>query len=157
MFFVSARNEVDNQLHTAIVKQLIDDWTVITAIGYSGGGQFDEFCGAFKWDDETMDFFGYFSKLYHDPDLWENHFSNGNTIEGEYPISNSIKETINNSSNFIWSGLIQYDSDSNIRVIRDQHLVQLTKNLSAQSSDWDADIVDWVSNKIWGLNFRFDW
>lgn len=157
MFFISARNEVDNQLHTAIVKQLIDDWIVITAIGYSGGGQFDEFCGAFKWDNETYDYIGYFSRLYHDPDFWENYFSNGITTEGEYPISDSIKEAINTNSKFLWSRLIQFDCDTNNRVIRDEQLVKLKLDLSTQSSDWDADIVDWVSNKIWGLNFRFDW
>ena len=41
-----------NKLHTAVLKQIHDNQVFIVAVGYGGGGVFEEFCGKFHWSDE---------------------------------------------------------------------------------------------------------
>ena len=54
------RSSISNSLHTVIVKKTINNYVYISAIGYGGGGVFEEFCGKFIYDDDKEGFIGLF-------------------------------------------------------------------------------------------------
>jgi hypothetical protein len=144
-------------LHTIILKTIIQDITYITDLGYSGAGVFDEFCGKFHWDSKNHSFDGPFSRLFHDPDLWEYSQINGVSAETLIPINDFDKSIINSHLEVIWDHLIQVTEDGEDKLIRSHLIDEFKENDYIQSPDWDPDVVDWVSNHIWGLNYRFDW
>lgn len=129
------RSSISNSLHTVIVKKTINNYVYISAIGYGGGGVFEEFCGKFIYDDDKEGFIGLFS-LYHDPEEWEK-----NSFESE--IINEPFELIS-------------DEDSETRIIRENYINKMTDEIT-NSDDWDTDVVDLVSNSFWWLTLSFDW
>ena len=57
----------------------------------------------------------------------------------------------------MWDELIYRNEKDNVALIRSALVDMLNSDQNIMSSDWDADVVDWVSNELWGLNYRFDW
>jgi len=139
MYYIRKLDEnmssISNSLHTVIVKKTINNYVYISAIGYGGGGVFEEFCGKFIYDDDKEGFIGLFS-LYHDPEEWEK-----NSFESE--IINEPFELIS-------------DEDSETRIIRENYINKMTDEIT-NSDDWDTDVVDLVSNSFWWLTLSFDW
>jgi hypothetical protein len=156
MFFIVAHDETNNGLHSVIVKELVGPNVYISGIGYSGGGSYDEFCGKFQWDPESDGYMGLFSKYYHDPDCWDFQIESSEVIECETKIDQSDRLVIEKMKDQIWTELIYIDQDGN-RSFCDSFLTKLNSENTFYSADWDPDVVDWVSNHIWGLNYRFDW
>ncbi len=157
MYFIVRQRGNLRLLHTIILKTIIQDITYITDLGYSGAGVFDEFCGKFHWDSKNHSFDGPFSRLFHDPDLWEYSQINGVSAETLIPINDFDKSIINSHLEVIWDHLIQVTEDGEDKLIRSHLIDEFKENDYIQSPDWDPDVVDWVSNHIWGLNYRFDW
>ncbi len=157
MYFIVRHSPKTTILHTVIVKTTIEEVTYITAIGYSGAGVFDEFCGKFHWDAKSHSFSGQFSRLFHDPDLWEYSNSSETTVDSVVLLNDFDKSIIRSHTQVIWEQLIQVSDDSEDRLIRNHLLDEFKTNDYVESADWDPDVVDWVSNHIWGLNYRFDW
>ena len=73
------------------------------------------------------------------------------------PINDFDKSIINSHLEVIWDHLIQVTEDGEDKLIRNHLLDEFKTNDYVESADWDPDVVDWVSNHIWGLNYRFDW
>lgn len=157
LYFVSSIEGDRDRLHTAVLKEITGPWTYILAVGYSGGGAFDEFCGKFKWDSETDGFIGLFSNMYHDPDQWDHQYHYGETLESEIQIDESDRTAIQRMVAQLWDELIYMNETEDIRLIRPQLLERINTYQCIISAEWDADVVDWVSNELWGLNYRFDW
>lgn len=157
MYFVLSVEVECKRLHTAVVKEIAGPWTYIMAIGYSGGGNFDEFCGKFQWNSEADGFIGKFSNLYHDPDYWSQQIKGGKIEESEIPIDESDRLVIQKMVAQMWDELIYRNEKDNVALIRSALVDMLNSDQNIMSSDWDADVVDWVSNELWGLNYRFDW
>jgi hypothetical protein len=157
VYFIVRHSPKTTILHTVIVKTTIEEVTYITAIGYSGAGVFDEFCGKFHWDAKSHSFSGQFSRLFHDPDLWEYSNSSETTVDSVVLLNDFDKSIIRSHTQVIWEQLIQVSDDSEDRLIRNHLLDEFKTNDYVESADWDPDVVDWVSNHIWGLNYRFDW
>ena len=157
MYFIVRHSPKTTNLHTVVVKTTIEEVTYITAIGYSGADEIDEFCGKFHWDGKHHSFTGLFSRLYHDPDSWEHSHSNESTVDSVIPLNDFDKTVINSHIDVIWEQLIQVTEDGEDKLIRSHLLDEFKENDYIQSFDWDPDVVDWVSNHIWGLNYRFDW
>ena len=157
MYFIVRQRGNSRLLNTIVLKTIIQDVTYITALGYSGAGVFDEFCGKFHWDRKHNSFTGLFSRLYHDPDSWEHSHSNETTVNSVIPLNDFDKTIINSHIDVIWEQLIQVTEDVEDKLIRSHLLDEFKENDYIQSFDWDPDVVDWVSNHIWGLNYRFDW
>lgn len=158
-------NYIDNpeRLHTIINKLEINGWTYISAIGYGGGGVFEEFCGKFKWSDEKEATIGCFS-LYHDPDEWENEVDEDEVANDIcVPIEEEDRLIIQAMVSSIWDEYISYDEENEVRLINNNYVNKLMEQSGEMSQgyywsdDWDLDTVDWVSNKFWGLSLSFDW
>jgi hypothetical protein len=157
VYFIVRQRGNSRLLHTIILKTIIQDVTYITALGYSGAGVFDEFCGKFHWDSKNHSFDGPFSRLFHDPDLWEYSHTNGTLVESLDSLNDFDKSIVSSHVDIIWEKLIERSEDGEDRLIRSHLFNDFGENDYLQSSDWDPDVVDWVSNHIWGLNYRFDW
>jgi hypothetical protein len=157
VYFIVRQRGNSRLLHTIILKTIIQDVTYITALGYSGAGVFDEFRGKFHWDSKNHSFDGPFSRLFHDPDLWEYSQINGVTAATLIPINDFDKSILNSHLEVIWDQLIQVTEDGEDKLIRSHLIDEFKENDYIQSPNWDPDVVDWVSNHIWGLNYRFDW
>jgi hypothetical protein len=156
MFFLVAHANTNNRLHSIIVKEHYGPIVYISGIGYSGGGCYDEFCGKFQWDFESDEYLGLYSKNYHDPDYWDSQLERSIVIECEIKIDQSDRLIIEKMKDQIWTELIYSDEDGN-RNFYDSFLSKLNSENTFNSADWDSNTVDWVSNHIWGLNYRFDW
>jgi hypothetical protein len=95
---------------------------------------------------------------FHNPDEWECEVQGDKIINDPWIIiEDADKIIINSMSETIWADFIKYDEDEETRFINKNVLKQLSVNGTYLSDDWDADIVDWVSNKFWGLSLTFDW
>jgi len=160
-------NYIDNpeRLHTIINKLEVNGWTYISAIGYGGGGEFEEFCGKFKWSEEKEAIIGLFS-VYHDPDEWEKEVVEdeaANDLSMPISIEEVDKSIIQSMVNTIWDEYISYDEENEIRLVSNNYVDKLMEESGEKpqgyywSDDWDPDVVDWVSNNFWGLFTRFDW
>ena len=146
-----------NALHTIIKKKEENGWVYIVAIGYGGGGVFEEFCGKFKFCNQEEQYIGTFSR-FHDPDEWECEVNEEEIIDKPWSeIDKSDKLIIHNMSKTIWDDFIYYDEDEEIRLINDNILEKLSDDGVYLSDDWDVEFVDWVSNTFWGLSLTFDW
>jgi|TARA_B110000211_G_C14028161_1_gene530821 hypothetical protein len=157
MIYLHNFTNQNEKLHTIINKEEIKEWTYIIAIGYGGGGVFEEFCGKFKYCDKAENNIGMFSR-FHNPDEWECEVQGDKIINDPWIIiEDADKIIINSMSETIWADFIKYDEDEETRFINKNVLKQLSVNGTYLSDDWDADIVDWVSNKFWGLSLTFDW
>jgi len=157
MYYICAFDAHSRALHSVVVKEQIQNWTYIVAIGYSGGGNFDEFCGKFQWDRNSDGFIGQYSTMFHDPDQWDRRYQYGETEESEIQIDESDRTVIQKLVSQIWNELIHINESDNVRLIRGAIFDKLNTDHNTMSSNWDADVVDWVSNELWGLNYRFDW
>ena len=149
-------SSISNSLHTVIVKKTINNYVYISAIGYGGGGVFEEFCGKFIYDDDKEGFIGLFS-LYHDPEEWEKNSFESEIINEPFElISDGDKAIINQITDEIWNEYLIYDEDSETRIIRENYINKMTDEIT-NSDDWDTDVVDLVSNSFWWLTLSFDW
>ena len=157
MYFICALDADNQALHTVVLKEQLQNWTYIVAIGYSGGGSFDEFCGKFQWDRFSDSFIGHYSSLYHDPDQWDMYYHGGETEVSEVQINEWDRSVIQWMVAQLWDELIYMNESDDIRLIRPQLFELLNTDLCILSAGWDVDVVDWVSNELWGLNYRFDW
>ena len=160
MYYIRKLDEnmssISNSLHTVIVKKTINNYVYISAIGYGGGGVFEEFCGKFIYDDDKEGFIGLFS-LYHDPEEWEKNSFESEIINEPFElISDGDKAIINQMTDEIWNEYLIYDEDSETRIIRENYIIKMTDEI-VNSDDWDTDVVDLVSNSFWWLTLSFDW
>ena len=160
MYYIRKLDEnmssISNSLHTVIVKKTIKNYVYISAIGYGGGGVFEEFCGKFIYDDDKEGFIGLFS-LYHDPEEWEKNSFESEIINEPFElISDGDKAIINQMTDEIWNEYLIYDEDSETRIIRENYINKMTDEIT-NSDDWDTDVVDLVSNSFWWLTLSFDW
>lgn len=152
MIFI--RSITNNKLNTFIITEKHGDSTFICAIGYAGGGTFEEFCGKFHWDDEANGIIGYCSDV-HDPDTWEKKICEEETIDNENRlIEPSDRQIIDNMVKKIWAEYLTYDEASETRLIRDKYV---SRTKVYKSKDWFPDVVDLVSNYHWGLWEKFDY
>lgn len=146
-----------NALHTIINKKEENGWVYIVAIGYGGGGVFEEFCGKFKFCNQEEQYVGTFSR-FHDPDEWECEVNEDEIIDEPWSeIEKSDKLIIHDMCKTIWDDFIYYDEDEEIRLINDNILEKISDDGVYLSNDWDVEFVDWVSNTFWGLSLTFDW
>ena len=160
MYYIRKLDEnmssISNSLHTVIVKKTINNYVYISAIGYGGGGVFEEFCGKFIYDDDKEGFIGLFS-LYHDPEEWEKNSFESEIINEPFElISDGDKAIINQMTDEIWNEYLIYDEHSETRIIRENYIIKMTDEI-VNSDDWDTDVVDLVSNSFWWLTLSFDW
>jgi hypothetical protein len=150
------RTSEKNILHTIILKEQHDEFTYICAIGYGGGGVFEEFCGKFYWDDNDEGLRG-FCASYHDPDEWEKEvFENEVLNEDIVLIKNDERQIIRQMVEKIWNEYLLYDENTDTRLVRDTYLPKSKQDLYL-SDNWDAETVDFVSNNHWGLLLQFDY
>lgn len=163
MLYISNYPGNPERLHTIVNKLEINGWCYISAIGYGGGGVFEEFCGKFKWPEESSTQIGYFS-IYHDPDEWEKEVVEDEIVNELFmPIEKEDKLIIQSMVNTIWEEYISYDEENEVRLINNNYIDKLMEEGGEMpqghywSDDWDPDTVDWVSNKFWGLSLTFDW
>jgi hypothetical protein len=56
----------------------------------------------------------------------------------------------------LYNQFISYNEEKDVFLIKDA-LVGVFVGDTAFSDDWDSEIVDFVSNKFWGLSMTFDW
>lgn len=157
MFYISKFSQPESdQMHSIVIKKVVDTVTYVSAIGYGGGGVFEEFCGKFYWDDAQEGLVGLFSN-FHDPDEWENKSFEHNIIDEPYELINPTdKNIINEMTEEIWGKYLNYNEEEDIRYIRQEYLGQMEDDYLF-SSDWDIDIVNLISNNFWGLSLTFDW
>ena len=143
-----------NKLHTAVLKRVHDNQVFIVAMGYGGGGVFEEFCGKFHWSDEKDGMAGVYA-LFHDPDEWENEVFESEVTDHFSAIEKSDKSVIEEMVQDLWDKYVHYDEESDTRLLRDPFAKAQEGYLA--SEDWDEDVVGWVSNNFWGLSLSFDW
>ena len=147
------RSITNNKLNTFIITEKHNDCTYICAIGYAGGGTFEEFCGKFYWDDAADGIVGYCSVV-HDPDGWERKICKQEILDNtSRPIEDADKGIIDNLVKQIWEEYLIYDSASETRLICDKYI---PKSKIYKSKDWFPDVVDLISNYHWGLWEKFD-
>ena len=145
-----------NRLHSIVTKKVVGETTYVSAIGYGGGGVFEEFCGKFYWDEAEEGLVGLFSS-FHDPDEWENRSFEYDIIDEPFElISENDKKIINQMTEEIWDKYLKYDEESGVRYIRHDFLEKMEGDYLF-SKDWDIDVVDLISNNFWGLSLTFDW
>ncbi len=139
MYYIKQRSE--KELHTIILKSVVNEVSYIIAIGYGGGGVFEEFCGNF----------------YHQPDEWENQSLELKIIDEPYePILDNDREIIDQMLFDLYDQFISYNEESEAYTLNDA-CFGIFEGDTAFSDDWDPEIVDFVSNKFWGLSMTFDW
>ena len=143
-----------NKLHSAVLKRVHEDFVFIVAVGYGGGGVFEEFCGKFHWSDEKDGMVGVFAP-FHDPDEWEMEAIEGDVIDKPSAIEKSDKAVIQEMVRDLWGTYVRYDEETDIRFLADAFAEAQEGYLA--SEDWDEDVVGWVSNDLWGLSLSFDW
>ncbi|MEY3965289.1 MAG: hypothetical protein RL263_458 [Bacteroidota bacterium] len=154
MYYIKQRSE--KELHTIILKSVSEETTYIIAIGYGGGGVFEEFCGKFYYDEKQDGVVGYFS-FYHQPDEWENQSSELEIIDMPYePILDNDREILDQMLFDLYDQFIAYNEESEVYTLNDA-CFGIFEGDTAFSDDWDPEIVDFVSNKFWGLSMTFDW
>lgn len=152
MIFI--RSIFSNKLKTLILVEKVTSCTFICAIGYGGGSVFEEFCGKFYWDDEANGILGFCADV-HDPDEWEKSIRGDELVDNVIrPIENSDKQVIKGMVKQIWSKYINYDENTETRLIRNEYVSETNVY---KSEDWFPDIVDLVSNYHWGLWEKFDY
>lgn len=152
-FYLAGTGE-GNKLHTAVLKQVHDNQVFIIAVGYGGGGVFEEFCGKFHWSDEKDGMVGVYA-LFHDPDEWENEVFESEVIDHFSSIEKFDKSVIEEMVKDLWNKYIEYDEDSDTRLLRNSFADAQEGYIA--SEDWDEDVVGWVSYNFWGLSLSFDW
>ncbi len=154
MYYIRQRSE--KELHTIILKSVVNEVTYIIAIGYGGGGVFEEFCGKFFYDEKQDGVVGYFS-FYHQPDEWENQSLELKIIDEPYePILDNDREILDQMLLDLYDQFISYNEESEVYTLNDA-CFGIFEGDTAFSDDWDPEIVDFVSNKFWGLSMTFDW
>jgi len=154
MYYLKQKSE--KELHTIILKSVFEETTYIIAIGYGGGGVFEEFCGKFFYDEKQDGIEGYFS-FYHQPGEWENHSFELEIIDEPYePILDEDRKMLDQMLFDLYNQFISYNEEKDVFLIKDA-LVGVFVGDTAFSDDWDSEIVDFVSNKFWGLSMTFDW
>lgn len=153
MYYLSGKGA--GKLHSVVLKQVHNDCVFIVAVGYGGGGVFEEFCGKFKWSDDKEGMVGLFS-AFHDPDEWETEVFESDVVS--HPgslIEKADKDIVQGMVQDLWEKYVRYDEATDTRLLRDAFL-SADGGYSA-SEDWDEDVVAWVSNHFWGLTLTFDW
>lgn len=157
MYYISKiSTSQTNELHSIILKKIVGDVSFISAIGYGGGGVFEEFCVKFYWDEDEEGLIGWFSS-FHDPDEWEKKSIETDITEEPFTMINEEDKTIiNQMTEEIWNEYLLYDEDKDTRLIREKYVKKL-KNDFTHSADWDDDIIGLISNHFWGLTISFDW
>jgi hypothetical protein len=157
MYYISKISTSEtNQLHSIILKKVINETTYVSAIGYGGGGVFEEFCGKFHWDEEKDGLAGCFSN-FHDPDEWEKKSFELEIIDEPFELINEEdKKIISQITEEIWNEYLTYDEEADTRLIRKKYSDEI-ENDYTYSDDWDDDVVGFISNNFWGLSISFDW
>ena len=146
----------ENKLHTAIVKKVINEITYIVAIGYGGGGVFEEFCGKFWYRQEDEMVEGLFS-CYHNPDEWEKRTLELDILEEPYMMIDHLeKAIIQGLVDELWETYIFYNEESDEYLISNKMINNFEEGVNV-SADWDDQIVDFVSCNFWGLSLSFAW
>ena len=132
-----------NALHTIINKKEVGGWVYIVAIGYGGGGVFEEFCGKFKFCDQEEQYVGTFSR-FHDPDEWECEVNEDEIINEPWSeIEKADKLIIHSMSETIWNDFIYYDEDQEIRLINDNTIeIDLGLNSTNDIEEGEFDFDD---------------
>jgi hypothetical protein len=154
MYYI--HRQKDNLFHTLILKRIIDNYTYIIAIGYGGGGTYEEFCGKFKLNDENDKLEGLFSQ-FHNPDEWEKKSIELDVIdEPNNSINNEDKIIIEEMADEIWNDFLILEEESGNIFIRNEYLCQMKDNYLI-SEGWDDEVVAFVSNNFWGLSLTFEW
>lgn len=154
MFYITTAEK--NLLHTIILKEQHDEFTYICAIGYGGGGVFEEFCGKFYWDDDLEGMKG-FCAYYHDPDEWEKEvFENEVLNEESILIEKADRLIVREMVEKIWNEYLLYDEDTDTRLVREKYLPKPNQDVYL-SDDWDPETVDLISTYHWGLLLQFDY
>ena len=147
----------NGELHSAVLREVHHGWVFVVAVGYGGGGVFEEFCGKFKWSDEKEGMEGFHS-AFHDPDEWETEVLEADVVSRPFSaIDEPDKAVIQSMVQVLWERLIRYDEASDTRFLRAEHVEATERDGYSASEDWDEDVVAWVSNQFWGLTLTFDW
>jgi len=154
MFYITTTEK--NLLHTIILKEQHDEFTYICAIGYGGGGVFEEFCGKFYWDDDLDGMKG-FCSYYHDPDEWEKEVFENEVLNEDMVLIEKVDRLIvQEMVEKIWNEYLLYDEDTDTRLVREKYLPKPSQDLYL-SDDWDPETVDFISTYHWGLLLQFDY
>ena len=153
MYYIKCFRDNPKSLHTFILMKKMNNWTYIVAIGYGGGGAFEEFCCKVKLNDNN-ELEGHYSLIYN-PDEWE--FSITNSIsENEYSdINSEDKFIIEGMNTEVWNDYIFWDEDENDHRINTKYAIKLKSNHYFTSIDWTNSPVDIISRSFWGLSLTF--
>lgn len=155
MLYLQKFNTEDNLLHTIIKKVQLENWELVLALGYGGGQVFEEFCGKFKYDEESNLLTGSYSKCC-DAFEWEFKILDKDVIEQPYEIiDDNDRLTISKMVEEIFT-IVEWNEELNQYIIQDSFLSEFNGEVF-YSSDWNIDYIDLISNYHWGLTLRFDY
>ena len=93
--------------------------------------------------------------MFHDPDEWENEVFESEVIDHFSSIEKFDKSVIEEMVKDLWNKYIEYDEESDTRLLRNSFADAQEGYIA--SEDWDEDVVGWVSYNFWGLSLSFDW
>ena len=153
MFYLKCYRQNTSSLHTIIGKKSIDNWTYIVAVGYGGGGAFEEFCGKFRASEKDK-VEGFYSLIYN-PDEWEYLVSNSIAGNEYSDIDVEDKTIIEEMNADIWENYVFWDDNQNDYQINKKHSARLKTMGYFTSLDWDNLFLDFISRDCWGLSLTF--
>lgn len=162
----------DETFHTIIVKKKYNDFTYIAFLGYSGGGQYDEFYAKTKYNDE-LGLTGFYSRS-NGSGEWENKllslkfddetekFINESEELFDFMDKDDQKiqfELLNEINKYVYHG---YDEESDQEfeypVLKDLDFSVFKKFENSDSyynGEWNDEFLEITVSDLWELSISF--
>ena len=172
MFAVYINLNEDETFHTIIIKKKFNEFTYMAALGYSGGGVFDEFYAKTKYSDE-LGLTGFYSRA-NGSGEWENKllslkFSDDterfiNESEDLYDFMDQDDqkiqfELLNEIQKYVYYGYDEEtDQEYEYPVIKDLDFSVFNKFDNSDSyynEDWNDEFLEVTVSDLWGLSISF--
>jgi hypothetical protein len=181
--YISLRE--DKSFHTIIIKKKINEFTYVAALGYAGGGVYEEFFGKLKYEQVTTDpdkasigIVGFWTDslgsdewkekindvlVNEESEIFEAQvddlydFMDSNDAKTQFMMSEEIKKFI-----YVWYDE-ETDTEYEIPVLKDINFSVhgLLENDETDSryiynnEDWDTDFMEITSTSIWRMSHHF--
>jgi len=181
--YISLRQ--DKSFHTIIIKKKINEFTYVAALGYAGGGVYEEFFGKLKYEQVTTDpdkasvgIVGFWTDslgsdewqekindvlVNEESEIFEAQvddlydFMDSNDAKIQFMMSEEIKKFI-----YVWYDE-ETDTEYEIPALKDinfsvQGLLENDETDSGyiyNNEDWDTDFMEITSTSIWRISHHF--
>ena len=149
----------DETFHTIIVKKKYNDFTYIAFLGYSGGGEYDEFYAKTKYNDE-LGLTGFYSRS-NGSGEWENKLLSLKFNDEKERFINESEELfdfMDKDDQKIQFELLNEINKYEYPVLKDLDFSVFKKFENSDSyynGEWNDEFLEITVSDLWGLSISF--